>query len=243
MSCTPAPACVAVRKQATKLWPDRSQASDGICASQQHSTANPNSDHEPHVVVNGVAYATAVDLTDDKARGCDADAWAEYLRLARDKRVKYVICNQRMFSSYPVRGIPAWTWRTYTGSNPHDKHTHLSITPEAVFDTAPWFPQLVSIDPITPHPEADVHEYRIVTIPPVNDRGTQIQGRDVNGNELGVFNNDVVVSLKANDSSAPVRCQVQPYGYGGKLVLSFFREDGKPVAQGNVGVVLSHPPR
>lgn len=150
MACTPAPSCLAVRKQATKLWPNRSQASDGICASATHTSQNPGSDHEPHVVIDGKAYATAVDLTDDKAHGCDADAWAEYLRRARDWRVKYVICNRRMFSSYPVRGIPAWTWRTYTGANPHDKHSHLSVVREAVFDVAPWFPQLVSIDPAAP---------------------------------------------------------------------------------------------
>lgn len=156
MTCVPAPACVAVRKQATKLWPNRSQASDGICASASHTATNPSSDHEPHVILNGVAYATAVDLTDDKASGCDADAWAEYLRLVRDKRVKYTICNGRMFSSYPVQGIPPWTWRPYTGANRHDKHTHLSIIPEAVFDTAPWFPQLVSIDPIAPHTDEEL---------------------------------------------------------------------------------------
>lgn len=156
MTCTPAPACVAVRKQATKLWPNRSQASDGICASATHTSQNPGSDHEPHVILNGVAYATAVDLTDDKTHGCDADEWAEYLRRVRDPRVKYVICNRRMFSSYPVQGIPPWTWRPYTGVNPHDKHTHLSIIPEAVFVVGPWFPQLVSIDPLTPHPDEEL---------------------------------------------------------------------------------------
>ena len=142
MGCTPAPACVAVRRQASRLWPDRSQASDGICASPKHTAASPGSDHEPHVVYNGTAYATAVDLTDDKANGCDADAWAEWLRTSRDVRVKYVICNSRMFSSYPTSNCPAWTWRNYSGANPHDKHTHLSIKPEALFDDAAWFPQL-----------------------------------------------------------------------------------------------------
>lgn len=146
-SCVPAPACVAVRRQASRLWPDRSQASDGICASPKHTAASPNSDHEPHVVYNGTAYATAVDLTDDKANGCDADAWAEYLRLSRDPRIKYVICNRRMFSSYATSTCPAWTWRTYSGANPHDKHTHLSIKPEALFDDEPWFPQLLPHQP------------------------------------------------------------------------------------------------
>lgn len=153
MACTPAPSCVAVRRQAFRLWPDRSQASDGICASATHTTQNPGSDHEPHVVINGVAYATAVDLTDDKANGCDADAWAEYLRLSKDHRVKYVIAESRMFSSYPTSQYAAWTWRPYSGTNPHSKHVHCSVLANFVFDTAPWFPQLVSIDPAQPHPE------------------------------------------------------------------------------------------
>lgn len=150
MSCTSAPACAAVRSQATKLWPRRSQKSDGTCASPEHTVVSPGSDHEPHVVIRGVAYATAVDLTDDKAGGCDADAWAEWLRTTRDPRVKYVICNRRMFSSYATSKCPAWTWRTYTGANPHEKHTHLSILPGAVFDTTPWFPPAET--PATPTP-------------------------------------------------------------------------------------------
>lgn len=146
-SCIPAPACVAVRRQATRLWPDRSQASDGICASSQHTAQNPGSDHEPHVVYGGKQYATAVDLTDDKAHGCDADAWAEWLRTSQDPRVKYVICNRRMFSSYATKTCPAWEWRTYSGANPHEKHTHLSIKPEALFEDGPWFPQLAPQPP------------------------------------------------------------------------------------------------
>lgn len=95
----------------------------------------------------------------------------------------------------------------------------------------------------TTHPEDDVIEYRIVTIPSVNDQGWQFQGHDVQGHELGVFNNDVTVTIKANDNGAPVKAIVQPYAYNGKLALSFIGLDGKPAPQGNVGIVLSHPPR
>lgn len=94
-----------------------------------------------------------------------------------------------------------------------------------------------------PSVEDDVIEYRIVTIPSVNDQGWQFQGHDVQGHELGVFNNDVTVTIKANDNGAPVKAIVQPYAYNGKLALSFIGLDGKPAPQGNVGIVLSHPPR
>lgn len=134
--CKQAPAVRAVLRQADERWPHREDASDGICASPKHTKGNPGSDHEPHV--NG--YATAVDLTDDKTGGCDADEWAEHLRRTRDSRIKYVICNRRMFSSYSTKTRQAWEWGPYTGSNPHEKHTHLSILPTALFDTSPWFP-------------------------------------------------------------------------------------------------------
>lgn len=146
MGCKPAPACRAVLLQADELWPNRNRASDGICASPRHSSQNPTSDHEPRV--NG--FATAVDLTDDKANGCDADAWAEHLRLTRDPRVKYVICNRRMFSSYATKHRKAWEWGPYTGPNPHEKHTHLSIVPSAIFDGKPWFPTPPQGDDMTP---------------------------------------------------------------------------------------------
>lgn len=96
----------------------------------------------------------------------------------------------------------------------------------------------------SPHPsEDDVFEYRIVTIPAVNDKGFQFQGHDVNNVELGLFHEDVNVTIKANDNGAPVKAIVQPYAYNGKLALSFIGLDGEPAPQGNVGIVLSHPPR
>lgn len=240
MACTPAPACVAVRKQATRLWPARSQASDGVCASSQHTTANPGSDHEPHVVIDGKAYATAVDLTDDKAHGCDADAWAEYLRLARDKRVKYVICNQRMFSSYPVRGIPPWTWRTYTGSNPHDKHTHLSVLPEFVFDTGPWFPQLVNIDPQQPG-DILMRDERIIEVPAPDTAGRQHVAHDTSGAPLGTFATTSSVQVCASAEGRLTRLHVEPFAYLGALVLAVANPDGTPAQAGRKArVVIEH---
>lgn len=146
MTCREAPACRAVLTQATERWSDRRTSSDGICASPKHTTENPGSDHEPHVLAQGVGYATAVDLSDDKAHGCDADAWADRLVARRDPRVKYLIRNREMVSSYPAHGVPAWTWRAYTGPNPHETHTHLSIVPAAIFDTSPWFPEEDDMD-------------------------------------------------------------------------------------------------
>jgi hypothetical protein len=145
--CAPAPACVALLEEADQRWPDRRRASDGICASSQHTKQNPGSDHEPRVRNGRRSYATAIDLTDDKRAGCDADELAEQLRRRQDVRVKYVIAERRMFSSYAAWGVPAWTWRHYSGPNPHSSHVHVSIQPGAIFDTSPWF---------DPEPEEDL---------------------------------------------------------------------------------------
>jgi hypothetical protein len=162
--CRQAPSCRAVLDQATALWPNRRKDSDGICASSRHTSQNPASDHEPNI--NG--YASAVDLSDDKANGCDADAWAEWLRVSRDARVKYVICNERMFSSYPARGCDAWEWRHYDGANPHESHTHLSVLPDALFDTSPWFP--TKDDDVTPEQIDEVVTRVVAALKPGIDK-------------------------------------------------------------------------
>lgn len=40
------------------------------------------------------------------------------------------IWNSRMFSSYPTSSSAPFTWRLYTGSNPHTKHAHVSVQPQ-----------------------------------------------------------------------------------------------------------------
>lgn len=148
MACTPAPTCQAALREASRLWPWRDRGADGICASAAHHQQNPTSDHET---------GDAFDLTDDKAGGCDADRLAELLRHARDPRVKYVISERRMFSSYAAHGVAAWTWRPYHGTNPHTHHVHVSIVAGARDDTAPWWGPLLAVKPTpaapTPRPQ------------------------------------------------------------------------------------------
>ncbi len=128
-----APCLVVMFEQADARWPNRSRASDGSIGDRAHAARA--SDHNP----SSTGFVTAGDLTDDKDNGCDADAFAEHLRQTRDRRVKYVICNGRVFRSY---GSSAWQWTPYTGPNGHFAHTHVSVldTAEARNDLAPWFP-------------------------------------------------------------------------------------------------------
>ena len=118
------PAATAVLRQATKIAPSRSKASDGLLPSKAHLKQNPNSDHNTGL---------AVDLTHDPARRIDC---AEiYEQLKKDKRVKYLIFKGKIW--IPGRGDKA-----YTGSNPHNKHLHISIKDNCGNDTSPWFPWL-----------------------------------------------------------------------------------------------------
>lgn len=111
----------------------------GTIADDAH---NSSSDHYPHYysVLGTTAVVCAGDWPHAPSKGLDNNIVCEALRLSRDPRIKYVIWNRRMFSSYASSGYPAWTWRPYTGSNdPHDTHAHMSVVAAAIADsTAPW---------------------------------------------------------------------------------------------------------
>lgn len=118
------PAAIAVLRQATALFPKRKKLSDGLLPSLAHQKASPNSDHNTGL---------AVDLTHDPARGVDCAEIFE--KLKEDDRVSYLIFQGKIWSrKYAKRGN-----RKYTGSNPHNKHLHISILPAHANDTSPWF--------------------------------------------------------------------------------------------------------
>lgn len=115
------PAATAVLRQATKLWPKRKKSSDGLLPSSAHLRANPDSDHNT---------GHAVDLTHDPKNGVDCKEIFQALR--KDKRVKYLIFNGRIW----VRGQAE---KAYSGPNPHRTHLHISIRDGYGNDVSPWF--------------------------------------------------------------------------------------------------------
>lgn len=127
-----------LRGQANLLAPRRSKASDGLVGDAAHAATN--SDHNPHYVPGvGSNIVTALDLTHDPANGFDSYKFAETLRRNRDRRIKYVISNRRIFSSYASGSRPAWTWGGYSGTDPHTNHVHVSVLDAAISDTTtPW---------------------------------------------------------------------------------------------------------
>lgn len=133
-----APAIKVLFTEANLRAPSRSKAHDGTIGDQAHAART--SDHNP--AADGYVYAG--DLTDDDAAGIDCRALASQIVARKDRRVKYLISEGRMVSSYPVMkdgkvAHPAWTWRTYTGTNGHFKHLHVSVLPKWRNDTSPWW--------------------------------------------------------------------------------------------------------
>ena len=128
------PAAIAVLRQATAISPLRLKASDGLLPSNAHLKQSPTSDHNTGL---------AVDLTHDPKHGIDCADIFE--KLKEDKRVKYLIFKGKIWS----REKSKLGNRRYTGSNPHNKHLHISINPAFCTDTSPWFwwlnqPKIVS---------------------------------------------------------------------------------------------------
>lgn len=118
------PAAVAVLRQATALKPLRKKASDGLLPSAAHQMQNPKSDHNTGL---------AVDLTHDPKNGIDCAEIFE--KLKEDARVDYLIFNGKIWSKAKAKDGN----RKYTGSNPHNKHLHISIKADMATDTSPWF--------------------------------------------------------------------------------------------------------
>src|SRR5690625_1029537 len=118
-----APSLVRLRAQVNTRWPDRSKVSDGTIGDRAHAART--SDHNPDPKT-GVVRALDLTATGSMAATICAAAVA-------DPRVAYVIHNKRIWT--PSRG-----WDTYTGTNPHSNHVHISIahTKAAEDDTKNW---------------------------------------------------------------------------------------------------------
>jgi hypothetical protein len=125
---------LALRKQVNDQWPDRLKASDGIIGDAEHATRD--SDHNPWVKDGAMGVVTAIDITHDPAHGMDAQKVVDALVASRDPRIKYIIWSKQILSAT----VKPWTWRPYTGKNPHTKHFHLSVSANKSLydDVSPW---------------------------------------------------------------------------------------------------------
>lgn len=94
------------------------------------------SDHNPVVysALGATPVVCACDFPHAPALGLNGSTFTEALRVSRDSRIGYVIFNGRIFSGHAVDGTPAFIWRTYTGSDQHRDHWHVSSVHTVVAD-------------------------------------------------------------------------------------------------------------
>jgi hypothetical protein len=114
-----------LRAQINATFPHRSKLSDGWIGDPSHQSTN--SDHNPHIIEAKWRVVSALDITNDPAHGCEANKIAKALIAGRDARIKYVISNGRIASSFVSGKNAPWAWRAYTGKNKHDHHFHISV--------------------------------------------------------------------------------------------------------------------
>lgn len=107
---------IRLRDQVNAQAPNRSRASDGTIGDAAHAASA--SDHNP----NGAGVVCAMDITHDPNGGLDAHALANHLITHRNSQLKYVISDSRIAGAWT-----GWRWTPYYGSNPHNKHIHVSV--------------------------------------------------------------------------------------------------------------------
>ena len=148
--------------QLNALAPHRSKLSDGSIGDAAHATRD--SDHNPWY---GPGIVTARDYTHDPANGLDCQKLANALVAAKDPRIKYVIWNRQIVDSRANQR--PWVWLPYAGSNPHNKHLHLSVVAAPACDsTEVWaLPGLSSPapapTPVKEVPDVDARQDALLT--------------------------------------------------------------------------------
>lgn len=126
-------------RQVDEAAPGRNKGSDGTIGDADHAARE--SDHNPESPPppgNPDNQVDAADITHDPARGADMGVVAESIRKSRDRRVRYVIFNRRIFYGYDRAGLPAFTWTSYSGSDPHTGHLHISVNDVHHDETQLW---------------------------------------------------------------------------------------------------------
>ena len=115
-----------LRLQIDDNYGDRDRSSDGWIADARH-LAGGKSDHIPDRAAKNVVRGLDVDRDlSGKSKPDLMPYLADQIRLCAksgDKRIAYVIFDGRIASSKK-----RWAWRTYTGSNSHKHHIHVSFT-------------------------------------------------------------------------------------------------------------------
>lgn len=124
-----------LRAQVTEAWPGVNQDEFGTIGDEAHQATTSDHNPEPDGTVD------AMDVPHQPEIGLDSYKLADDLLASHDYRIKYIISNSRIGGdvAYGERNnVPPWTWHPYHGSNPHDRHMHISVNDLGQDDPAPW---------------------------------------------------------------------------------------------------------
>jgi hypothetical protein len=141
------PCLLALRDEYNLVAPGRDKGADGTIGDSNHKSS---SDHTPDEDSDILRDHDADDKNEVHALDIDSSGpwpggWAwfnasvldvvERHRLGVDDRLKYVIWNERIASM-----SWNWTWREYSGPDPHTNHAHFSAryTTAQERDTSDW---------------------------------------------------------------------------------------------------------
>ncbi len=148
--------------QINAVAPNRSKASDGSIGDPAHqATASDHNPEHPPPPGNPDYQVDARDFTQDPAHGADMAVISEAIRQSKDLRVSYVIYNRRIFSG--PDGPQPWVWRTYTGTDPHTNHMHISVRDATHDQTQDWRISLDMTDMPSDIPNLVRATYKVVT--------------------------------------------------------------------------------
>lgn len=132
-------ALATLRDEIARAYPVRDTRSDGWIGDPAHRAHWESSDHNPWVVgPDGVGVVRAIDVDSSGGIGrtvaekVRADGLAGHAAMGGGS---YVIFERQIASSRQ-----GWVWRSYSGSNPHTEHVHVSVgtAAEAYDSRARW---------------------------------------------------------------------------------------------------------
>ena len=126
---------VTLRNEFDTAFPARDRTADGWIGDAAH--ASRASRHNP----NAAGVVCALDVTHDPSSGCDVHAIARaHVAAGPHPELAYIVSDGQIASR-----THGWTWRPYTGSNPHTHHAHWAVgtgpdsDPTPPYDsTQPW---------------------------------------------------------------------------------------------------------
>lgn len=136
------PCLVKLRGEFDTIGPKRDRNSDGWIGDKAHeqSVSDHNDDETGNVPIRDSdrkheVHAIDVDIDGPWLDGITMEKCVQFLlercRSGKEKRLRYIIFNRRIWSA-----SNGWKKRAYTGANPHDKHAHFSGSYESALEAS-----------------------------------------------------------------------------------------------------------